>query len=311
MNALRTILNLCVEKNLCPEGVLELAETMPLSKAIGRKRGKKADVLVDELYTGALQRFPKVLSTYITVAGVQAAESAGVLAADILQVDSGLKGGRKAIVALHEAGLSLSWWLLGLGAPMRTPPKLEEWPGEISLANYIRTLRFKQGWSDLESRWLITQTHESSQHKLAHRVISRVMTGMPRITLFPLMPDVISVYNRLIAAVNAYELTPDAEPWLSECIQLLQNSSWRVCVLMLVRQGSISHWSVVGQQPRRKSERLAYVISLVLDLYGEQEGLTYYMRVLNEEAMSIGFMDLADVVRRAVWNIHLEPKQKD
>ncbi len=314
MNVLHTILNQCVEKDICPEGLLELEPATPLSEVLqsGGSGSRKTEISEKSFYAKAVQRFPKVLTLYISLAGIQAAKTVGVLTEEILEGNRRtVNGGKQAVITLYEAGISLSWWMFGAGSPMRTPPKLEMLSGDVPLTDYIRTLRFKQGWSDLESRWLITQTHESSQHKLTHRVISRVMTGMPRITLFPLMPDVVEVYKRIVAAVAAYEPDSTAEPWLVESVQYMQASPWRVCVLLLVRQGSISHWSVVGQQPRRKTERLAYVISLLLDLYGEHDGLTYYLRVLNEEAISLGFLDLAEVVRGAVWNIHLESRQKD
>lgn len=298
MNSCYALLAECLSKEVCPESILfPTQEKRPLPEGFSLAE-------CDRIYTENLvQRLPKVFALYITLAGNHAAELVAQMSQEFLvlnHADNQEEQRYSMIRDLYEAGISLSWWFFGIGNPLWLSPKLAEWPEQVSIADAVRTLRYMQGWSDLESRWLITQTHEASQHKLAHRVICRVMTSMPPIRFFPTMPDVLSVFDRIKEAIQSFVVPADAEEWLADSIALLQQSPWRACVLMLVRQGSISHWKV-RQKPRRKSERLAFVIALLFDLYGYQDGLEFYLRVLNEEAKTLGFLSLAEVVRGVVW----------
>ena len=307
---LSALLSACCEQMLRPEALLKLdKKAAPLPADFCRLTREEQLTLYNEAIT---LRYPKILELYIKLNGMQSAELVPKLCTEMLvppKAGEALAGSFPSLAGLYRAGLSLSWWLFGLESPLRTALRLEHFPCAMSLADHIRTMRFKQGWNELESRWMITQTHGSTQKKLEHRILCRLMSGLPQIKLFPLMPSVIEVFQRLENAVLNIVQPSDCEDWLKDCLTLLKTSPWRCCVLMLVRQGSISHWQVVKQRPRRKSERLAYVLNLLFDLFGEHQGLLYYLRVLNEEARCQGFVNLSEVVRDAVWNrdaIHQE-----
>ncbi|MCR5815095.1 MAG: hypothetical protein K6G15_11485 [Desulfovibrio sp.] len=306
------LLTACCEKMLRPEALLRLekeVEPLPADFCLITREEQNA------IYNEAISiRYPKILELYIKLNGMHSAELIPKLCTEMVLPIKMLEAPNtafKSFASLHRAGLSLSWWLFGLDSPLRTSLRVETVPWEMSLADHIRTMRFKQGWNELESRWMITQTHGTSQKKLEHKILCRLMSGLPQIKLFPLMPSVVGVFERLENAVLNFVPPADCEPWIKECYQMFKQSPWRCCVLMLVRQGSISHWQVVKQRPRRKSERLAYVLNLIFDLYGENEGLVYYLRVLNEEARAQGFANLSEVVRDAVWNRDAIHPEKD
>lgn len=308
---LSVLLAACCEQMLRPEALLKLEDNVaPLPADFCLITRQEQDMLYNE----AIRiRYPKILELCIKLYGMQSADLLPKLCTEMLVPPRARETQSvkfSAFARLYHAGISLSWWLFGLESPLLTPLRVEELPCEMSLADHIRTMRFKQGWNELESRWMITQTHSNTQKKLEHRVLCRLMSGLPQIRLFPLMPSVVEVFQRLENTVLTYVLPKNSEDWLKDCISLLQASPWRCCVLMLVRQGSISHWQVVKQRPRRKSERLAYVLNLLFDLFGENEGLTYYLRVLNEEAKCLGFVNLFEVVRDAVWSRDAIPHAK-
>ncbi|MCR4666522.1 MAG: hypothetical protein K5657_04410 [Desulfovibrio sp.] len=312
MSSLRLLLHTCLEKQCCPEEVLGFEANRPFppsTRLVLSKENKYYEEAVRE-------RFPKLMKFYITLRSASSADCLNALYEDMHGTKKDRSGtadaGEKALFfPVHDAGISLSWWLFGLGCPMRIPIETGEWSDAMTLRDCMSAVRYKHGWSEMEARWLVTQLHSTTKSTLVHRVITRVMTSLPRIRLFPEMPSVLDVYARLETAVTDFNFPDHCEPWMTETIILLKASKWRICVLLLVRQGSVSHWHVVKQQPRLKSERLALALTYLFDLYGEQDGLEYYLTMLNDEAIAQGFSSLTDVVRGASWKVSNRTKSED
>ena len=320
MNKIYNLIHQCLQTGLTPEHILQVPlEDTPEKLPPEIVQGDINTFVHDATYV----RFPEVLRTFIYLRGMEASETAANLYIDITE---DLKNSASAnannedltaqnmenFVNVYLAGVSLSWWLFGIGQAMCQPFFLNNLDPDKQLNDYVRNLNYKQGWSDLEGKWFLTQIHQSTEKKLTHRVMIRLMSGLPKMQFFPKMPAVIDVYKRLERVVQEFKLPDKCPIWMEETITILRNSTWRACILMLVRQGSVSHWQVVGQVPRRKSGRLAFAISLLFDLYGEQKGMEYYLTVLNLEAQAQGFEDLSAVARGAVWKLtSSDHSQKD
>ena len=304
MNKLQFLIGKCMKENKTPESYWNVRPDdgiTPLPAHI--LHGSEAHYVNQ----AKLTRFPDVLRTLICLRGMAGSDLAADLYRDItMDIGSNIPTIKDLhnFVLLNLVGISLSWWLFGLGQPMAQPFFLDSLDPGKKLNDYIRNLNYKQGWSDLEGKWFLTQTHESTEKKTIHRVMIRLMSGLPKMQFFPPMPPVVDVYKRLERVIQSFVLPKRCPEWMAKTVTILRTSGWKTCILMLVRQASISHWHLIGQVPRRKSSRLAFAISLLFDLYGEQQGMEYYLTVLNLEAQAQGFEDLSEVAESAVWKIN-------
>ena len=311
MNKLQFLIGKCIQENQTPESYLNVTPNdgpIPLPSEVSN------GTELDYAQQAQLKRFPDVLRTLICLRGMASSDLAADLYRDVtLDIDTTpptLKDLHN-FVLVNLTGISLTWWLFGIGHPMSQPFFLDSLDPDKKLNDYVRNLNYKQGWSDLEGKWFLTQTHESTEKKTIHRVMIRLMSGLPKMQFFPPMPSVVDVYKRLERVTQEFVLPRDCPEWMGKTITILRTSPWKACILMLVRQASISHWHLIGQVPRRKSSRLAFAISLLFDLYGEQQGMEYYLTVLNLEAQAQGFEDLSEVAESAVWKRNSAPLPED
>ena len=312
MDKLQFLIGKCIQENQTPESYLSVRPN-------DGRTPLPADILhgteLDYAQQARVKRFPEVLRTLICLRGMAASDLAADLYRDISQNIASTSLGIKdlhSFVDLNLSGISLTWWLFGVGHTVAQPFFLDSLDPGKKLNDYVRNLNYKQGWSDLEGKWFLTQTHESTEKKTIHRVMIRLMSGLPKMQFFPPMPSVVEVYKRLERVIQEFVMPRHAPEWMSKTMTILRTSGWKACILMLVRQASISHWHLIGQVPRRKSSRLAFAISLLFDLYGEQKGMEYYLTVLNLEAQAQGFEDLSEVAESAVWKTNNSaPSQED
>lgn len=310
MNKFQSFLRLCLEEGITPEGYLQINQKNE-SRFLPEEITKKT---FNECVQGALYgRFPRLLEQYVFMQGMSASKVCSGIYQDVHLECPETPLTYQTLshfVQIHQAGISLSWWFFGIGELVYKDFFMSDLDPAKNLNDYVRNLKFKQGWSNIEAKWFITQIHEKTEKKIIHKVMMRLLAGMPKLSLFPPVPSVLEVYKRLEHAVINFVPPKTCPEWMLETVDILKQTTWKICTLMIVRQGSVSHWRVVEQTPRRKSTRLALVINILFEIYGEQKGLMYYLEVLNKEAQAQGFTDLRDVARGAIWNYTLSLDQQ-
>ena len=229
MNAIETLIHECLKNKKSPECVLALQEEGDFSFF--------ESLAVDDactVYTDSMKRLPKVTELYILIKGCRAAKTVSNF---LLQMTDTTKYFPVPFETLWQAGISLSWWLFGLGTQLHIPLLMSSETNETSLVDNIRIMRYKQGWSDLESHWMISQIHGNTENKTAHIVIAKIMQDMLPLAFFPEMPDVYTTYERLCTVIQHFEISKFMDSWMRDAILLLQKSPWRACTLFFCTTG--------------------------------------------------------------------------
>ena len=236
---------------------------------------------------------------------------------------------RDVWIEIGVSGISLSWVCFGMGDELVLEFDLcrfgvesgrarEDYENDTIksrraiLLNMRSMANMRQGWEDTyASRWCIPQVQQEKMDPLIARGALRLACGMPRVNVFPSMPMLYSVYMRLRLALDHFEITEDLEPWLFYTITLLKKKNWKAFLLLLSSQSCIAPWRTGVQKTRSVTDRLAFLIDRLLDIYGERKGLIYLMETLHAEALYVGYENgLMDVVQRKRWSRRTRQKKE-
>lgn len=300
MSKIFSLMSACVTRCEPPEAVLELLykNTLPFDL---QYHGSLSD-----MYSQALkERFPQVVKLYVTLVGMDSREVLTHLCADAVAGDKKLEAltfsDIQDFFALFQAGISLSWWLFGIGEPMYIQPSLEVENTEKDYTEAVRTLGSLQGWSSTETSWFLKNETGPKNKSKVQDILVGLMGGLPQIKLLPSMPNVNDVLHQVTTAVQNFRVPEDSESWMKDSIELLQEELSRVCLLLFIRRGAIVQLERKQASVRLKIKRLAFAVTQLFELYGEQSALIYYLTLLNEEAKALGFCSLSEVIRNATW----------
>ena len=118
----------CVDQHSSPEAVLDLEEKYDI-----QTRGQLHPSKISSFYKLAVsQRFPQVIKLYLTLVGSEGYDVVARLTADLLSEDiEQIRFSQEEMAdykAVYRAGISLSWWLFGLGKPLWCDPDFKLLP---------------------------------------------------------------------------------------------------------------------------------------------------------------------------------------
>lgn len=213
----------------------------------------------------------------------------------------------ESLVYLHQQGINLRWLFFGIGLMKKCepilPPIIKTDAKRITAITELKTLL---GYSTGDLNWLFGREYTSPDKdtllSFSVSILIRILEHIPPIQFFPQMPDVVSFLDRIkdtLQTINIEKIA-DEDFEVKEALRILQKNATKFSLLFFVRRNAISAWRNGISSPKIQHIRLMYILSVMLDKYGEA-GFIAYIKLLNAEAIGHGFSGFTEVLSVGVW----------
>lgn len=213
----------------------------------------------------------------------------------------------ESLVYLHQQGINLRWLFFGIGVMKQCetilPPLIKTDAKRITAIGELKALL---GYSTGDLNWLFGREYTNPDKDIllsfSVSILIRLLEHIPPIQFFPQMPDVVSFLDRIkdiIQAIHPDDIPDDALD-VKDALKTLQKSATKFSLLFFVRRNAISAWRNGISSPKIQHIRLMYILSVMLDKYGEA-GFIAYLKLLNAEAIAHGFSGFSEVLTIGVW----------
>ena len=308
MEIARRIIQTCLDEQIYPEYLFGLQNFLKNKKAF--PLGLNFDSAMKEFY----DRLPDAFKMCILFKGVDSAEIVKTISSSCFRENSKVNKQFKKMefnelpcynefINIYKVGISLSWLFLGVGDMMYLKPNQGGMITQLKATrDYLENAKIRQNWDNQEIPWIgIVST--KSKVPIIHKGICRLFAGLPPMRVFPDMPDVIAVKDKILDMLLKYDPPKSSEPWITECLIAIREKKWLVSSLFFVSQSIMSCWRSKNTTPRLIIFRYAWLVNVIIEIYKE-EGLWYILRCLNEEAKACGYKSLTSVVRAGKWNVN-------
>lgn len=213
----------------------------------------------------------------------------------------------ESLIFLHQQGMNLKWLFFGIGLMKKCEPILPSIiKTDAKRITAIAELKTLLGYSTGDLNWLFGREYTSPDKDTllssSVSILIRILEHIPPIQFFPQMPDVVTFLDRIKDTLQAIHVDSlaDGDPEVKEALRILQKSATKFSSLFFVRRNAISAWRNGVSSPKIQHIRLMYILSVMLDKYGEA-GFIAYIKLLNAEAIGHGFSGFTEVLSTGVW----------
>lgn len=317
MFAIKFLIQSCHESMMSPE---ELSKVSPAQKTDKDFAKFLKHVSVDEAYEAAMSHMPEVIQYLVRTKGFS---SAGLVARlydlkdrrDISPAALEEIERRKAMAAatpkinwldniegMHELtllwdfGVSLSWAIFNWGEPeWRKPYKLDSLPLDEQMSGYMQAMRDTQGADYFDKTWWIGPAMDCTQ---IHICVLRMLSTLPKITVFPEMPSFSQVYEKTLQIIKETDLD---DPGYQMIIAKLRKKTQATSLLFFANPAMVHRWCH-GVDPRLVMRRYCYLIMRIIEMYGNQAGLMYWLKSLDQVAKIFTHENFYAVIEHGKWS---------
>lgn len=290
------IFSLGKDQGFAPEYILT-QQGEPLLTEVERQLAENA------IYENIWERLKDSLPSLISAVGNQEHRPLLALWNDSLE----RKLSSESLVYIHRMGINLKWLFFGIGVMKQSETILPRTiKTDAKCITAITELKALLGYSTGDLNWLFGREYTNPDKEVllpsSVSILIRILEHIPPIQFFPQMPDVITFLDRLKDTIQATTVSsiPDDEPNVKEALRILQKSATKFSLLFFVRRNAISAWRNGVSSPKIQHLRLMYILSVMLDKYGEA-GFIAYLKLLNAEAMGHGFSSFTEVLSIGAW----------
>lgn len=204
--------------------------------------------------------------------------------------------GMHELKLLWDFGISLSWAIFNWGEPeRRNPYKLDALPLDEQLSGYMHAMRDTQGSDYFDKTWWIGPIMDCTQ---IHICVLRMLSTLPKITVFPEMPPFSQFYERTLQVIRDTDLD---DPGYQRIIAVLRKKTQATSLLFFANPAMVHRWRN-GVDPRLIMRRYCFLIMRVLEMYGNQAGLMYWLKALDQVAKIFTHENFYAVIENGRWS---------